>query len=73
MSEMVERVARAILKANAECIGLKYTDLTKAMARAAIEAMRTPTKAQTAAIALDINAAEVWRAMIDAALSEASR
>lgn len=40
MSGMIERVAEAIRDVNADTVGLSYTELTLAMARAAIEAMR---------------------------------
>ncbi|QIX20746.1 hypothetical protein [Agrobacterium pusense] len=43
MSEMIERVGRAIHAASEECFTLEACDL---LARAAIEAMREPTKAQ---------------------------
>lgn len=39
MSEMVERVARAIEQANTDSTGLMFRELLEAMARAAIEAM----------------------------------
>ncbi len=43
MSEMIERVARAIHAASEECFTLEACDL---LALAAIEAMREPTKTQ---------------------------
>lgn len=73
MSEMVERVARAIeAKVN------EGRDFCSAedVARAAIEAMREPTEAMEEA-ALDVrplmlpdSPREVWGAMIDAALNK---
>lgn len=46
MSDMVERVAAAIERANdsAPSFGMKVSDIIKLMARAAIEAMREPTE-----------------------------
>lgn len=67
MSEMVERVALAILKSRSEGYG------PHTQARAAIEAMREPTEAMarapTALADWEDSCAEVvWDAMIDAAL-----
>lgn len=96
MSEMVERVARAILKARFfdrepaayNSLGEFYRTLdpehiheARDEARAAIEAMREPTKAMTAVhndmagneLSWDADAecaAVVYRAMIDAALKD---
>ena len=91
MSEMIERVARAIL---AQGSGFAWEDYAKEarqhalkQARAAIEAMREPTEKMSGASpdegvkfrttlfgqegTLEVrNPAAVWRAMIDAALSE---
>ena len=66
MGEMIERVARAIVAADA--MG------SEAQARAAIAAMREPTRAMADAAnrATDDgagNARTTWRAMIDAALA----
>ncbi|WNV09937.1 hypothetical protein [Tardiphaga sp. 709] len=78
MSEMIERVAKAIYDAFAT-VG-DYENPTKEdiknAARAAIEAMREPTEAMDAAayaadgtnMPLAITYKEAWQAMIDAAL-----
>ena len=42
-NEMIERVARALRLVNATSEGMTFTELTEAMARAAIGAMREPT------------------------------
>lgn len=70
MSEMIERVAVAIRKVNAETIGLTYTELTREMARAAIAAMREPTDAMAFAVDGDWGPQleDNWRKMIDEAL-----
>lgn len=71
MSEMVERVAAAIERANdsAPSFGMKVSDIIKLMARAAIEAMREPTKDMLAAVKMpDQQLVEDWQAMIDEAL-----
>lgn len=77
MSEMVERVARAIQatrgpRENWDRVTPATRDLWMADARAAIEAMREPTEAMTDAgwrrIEERDDAAENWRMMIDAAL-----
>ena len=69
MSEMVERIAAAIRRTNEETVGLKYTDLTRTMARVAIEAMREPTKAMILAHHLMRHDPEMaWQSMIDEAL-----
>jgi hypothetical protein len=75
MSEMVERVARAIWSATTP---IKWDDASdddyydgpgrntvRLAAHAAIEAMREPTDEQW-----DQYALEIWHAMIDAALGE---
>lgn len=86
MSEMVERVARAMDPMSAKIAdmliskGLKSSDvlgiLPMEKARAAIEAMREPTEAMVE-YALDVRPImmpdtprELWEAMIDAALGE---
>ena len=77
MSEMVERVARAIYIAEMGNLN-RYDDVmmsegAREMARAAIEAMRVPTqKMLCAAWMVDHEAypGEEWGAMIDAALKE---
>ena len=67
MSEMVERVAKALA-------GLSDMDsewqLFSDQARAAIEAMREPTKAmvEVGDIELPVSSYVVWQDMIDAAL-----
>lgn len=48
-NEMVKRVRDAMLRVNEETKGLYYRDLIEAMARAAIEAMMTPTEAMVEA------------------------
>ena len=70
MGEIVERVARALDDA-----GMAYDPHTKwRFARAAIAAMREPTRAmEVAAYAAEEttdDAGIVWRAMIDAALAD---
>lgn len=65
---MVERVARAIAKADARA----YEDapnLFRGKARAAIEAMREPTGAMYGAVGVGFVWAD-WDALIDAALNE---
>lgn len=80
MSEMVERVARAIYfrgddqgdTAWHHC-QLWHRDVAREQARAAIEAMREPTEAMVkAAYGRERTGTERgnWRAMIDAALKE---
>lgn len=75
MSEMVEQVAKAIWELWSNIDGvydqpawadLKEKDKCLDLARAAIEAMREPTKAMR----LLGNDREIWRAMIDAALRD---
>ena len=74
MSEMIDRVAEAIAKAERHESDAMYAD----MARAAIEAMREPTKEMEAAYlaACDKSGACLWRTayrvLIDAALSAPS-
>ena len=84
MSEMVERVARAILAAERAApepdapvlLGLKTVRAWEArlpLARAALDAMREPTDDMWAAVPVindpnDWGAREVWHAMIDEAL-----
>ena len=79
MSEMIERVAEAIVAKMTQQTGRpapRNTALSKvaiALARAAIEAMREPTKRMVAASGRFNHARdeEIWRAMIDAALDPA--
>ena len=72
MSEMIERVARAIAEQMFD-----YPDGDKSFhneARAAIAAMREPTEAmQIAAIHTDGQCIVMWQAMIDAALSSEAK
>lgn len=75
MSEMVERMAKALLEVGCDEPNLDdYRD----MARAAIEAMREPTAVMIAAgdevipdnATYEDNAANAYRSMIDAALKD---
>lgn len=81
MSEMIERVAAAMLTAEAEWVrrefvGMEdlaiknFAPLAAAMARAAIEAMREPTKQMVDAgmIHCGVDLASEYRSMIDEAL-----
>lgn len=65
MSEMVEKVARAICRASGED---PYA--WDSIARAAIEAMREPSEAMVAVCFSDGDAGPIWRDMINAALAE---
>lgn len=74
-SEMIRRVANAILDSGEGCLsGLAYVDPTKA-ARAAIEAMREPTDymidtcSGSHSAAVRASRTVHWRNMIAAALS----
>ena len=72
MSEMVERVAKALAREydrdpETDNVGLG-TQLSTAMARAAIAAMREPTEAMLYAGWQEDSS--IWRAMIDAALKD---
>lgn len=71
---MIERVARAIqAKLDyefAERGGLAADEMAVMAARAAIEAMREPTESMRRAGLSHIYTAEIFSAMIDAALSE---
>jgi len=83
MSDMIERVAEAIMSDLRERSGVIdgidediVEEMGDTLARAAIEAMRAPTEAMEEA-ALDVrplmlpdSPREVWGAMIDAALNE---
>lgn len=81
MSEMVERVAGAIYDAAGDCDQEMNLAAARALARAAIAAMREPTEAMKAAGGFaymergGMNARDgsddIWRAMIDAALKQA--
>lgn len=74
MSEMVERVAKAIVEVNGNTEGLTFSELSRAMARAAIESMREPSEAMLAAFNDHCDEGGCclvktgYRAMIDAAL-----
>lgn len=76
MSEMVERVARAIhaaahLSFNSDWDKLTYREGYYAAARAAIEAMREPTfDPEAVSYHRGMTRADWWRAMIEAALAE---
>ena len=65
MSEMIERLARAIEAESNYVISQHHA---KALARVAIEAMREPTEAMLSTSGYQ-DADEVWRDMIDAALA----
>ena len=73
MTTMVEKVAIAIRNVNETTVGLTYSELTREMARAAIEALMEPTEAMLdagdAADGYDVYVG-VWTAMIQAALKE---
>jgi hypothetical protein len=65
MSEMVERVARAIRREKDRCRSVEE------QARAAIEAMREQTEEMLdAAWNTTLSAEVIWRTMIEAALAE---
>ena len=66
MSEMIERVAKAILKEQ-QTNRSAFPD-SRDIARAAIEAMREPTSAMAKAAYRDDAPQVVWRDMIDEAL-----
>ena len=75
MSEMVERVARAIISSASSYAGYEAnSDYWDSLARAAIEAMREPTEAMVNAApdlrGVDFYPTDVWRAMIEAALKK---
>jgi hypothetical protein len=75
MSEMIDRVARAIEAKSSYVISEHHS---KALARAAIEAMRVPTDAQYEALCAtgkvwrELNSQTVWETYIDAAAKEIS-
>ena len=77
MTTMVEKVAVAIREVNEKTVGLTYTQITKQMARAAIEAMMEPTPDVEIAVDLHCNfkpwegdGKRAWQAGIQAALKE---
>ena len=80
MSEMIERVARAIFKEMLPAIRMTEQDAAyySTVAHAAIEAMREPTEAMIKEGAYGSGedsagvACGAWKAMIDAALDEKS-
>jgi len=74
MTEMIERVARAIHSAEVEDEGDPWNDLGdyvqgeyRTLARAAIAAMREPTEAMLGP-PWNYGRLEIWQAMIDEAL-----
>ena len=71
MSEMIERVARAIMDADGDPKGCEIMEYQMRRARAAIEAMREPTAAMRQAASHDLEEFDpgiAWRTMMDAAL-----
>lgn len=74
MSEMIDRVARALAKA-ADDDYVSHMEFWRLYARAAIEEMREPTDAMEYAGATvadniaNVEAEACWKAMIDVALS----
>lgn len=66
MSEMVDRVARAISKCVSDSD--RYWPSYVLAARAAIEAMREPTEAMKEAGGFEVGAWVAWTPMIDEAL-----
>ncbi len=71
----IDLVARAIQRVNEETTGLRYTELTREMARAAIEVMRSIPEREydrhrCDKLWRDLNSTEVLNLWIDAALSE---
>lgn len=74
MSTMVERIEKALMEIELPN-GKKGSDVLlkeefHLLARAAIEAMEAPSPSMTGAISMSINADQVWRTMIQAALKE---
>ena len=74
MTTMVEKVAVAIREVNEKTVGLTYTQITKQMARAAIEAMMEPTPAMIIAgednVDGQADVSYIFTAMIQEALKE---
>ena len=68
MTEMIERVAKAIRDTNANTVGLTFNDLSEAMARSAIEAMREPGIEIRKLTTFEFAEVE-WPKLIDAALA----
>ena len=82
--DMIERVSRALDKWTEDALNTHGRFDTREMARAAIEAMRTPTEEmETAAFDADLDIywgycsngkpgdpGDVWQVMVDAALGE---
>lgn len=76
MNDMVEKVARAMHAKDRVKMAASWVDTSEGdkwgyltMARAAIEAMREPTKTM-ASLNLSEDDSSVWRAMINEALKE---
>ena len=67
MSTMVDRIALALAESVDD--GLHWYEY-KEQALTALEAMQAPTPSMTASISMNINADQVWRTMIQAALKE---
>lgn len=65
MTEMIEKVARAIVKEDGSFTVIDYH---RGLARAAIEAMREPTEAMLSAARKQHDLVGTWQAMIEAAL-----
>jgi len=63
---MVEKVAKALHKADVDCLGANWDDL----ARAAIEAMKEPTDEMVRASSRADNVIDAYELMISAALKE---
>lgn len=71
MSETIERMGRAM--ADYACVNYQHNQaIYDAYARAAIEAVRKPTKEIKSVVtrSIDYTAGEIWEMMIDAALKE---
>jgi len=74
MSEMVEKVAQAVDDEGPVGCCTIGPDKARLIARAAIEALREPTPEMVGAMRDNIGPlVEMWRAAIDAALSEEGR
>lgn len=70
MSEMVERVARAMARHRWDEFDEEHREAGRELARNAIAAMREPTKsiANVNTMSIAYGSDEIWRAMIDEAL-----
>ena len=79
MSEMVERVARAVIYADAEAVENEIEPTSPkwaiALARAAIAAMREPSEGMLRAAEWPASRrhADAWKTMIGAALNDSNR